>query len=190
VSDLDSLLARCRLGDASAWEGLVGRYQARLYGFALHYLRDPEEARDASQEIFIKMYQHLGGVRDGRAFLPWMLRLARNCCIDRIRSRKARPLDLPAGASAEAQDRASLDASPEESLLERARHALLYRALATLNATNRQIVVLKDIEQLHLVDISTRLGLPLGTIKSRSNRARVELAKAVRSLEAAAEAVP
>lgn len=190
MTDLDILLVQCRRGDPLGWEALVRRYQARIYGFALHYLRDPEEARDAAQEIFIKMYQHLDGVRDGHAFLPWMLRLARNGCIDRIRSRKVRPLDLQATASSATADRASMEVSPEESLLETARRALLYRALATLTATSRQIVLLKDIEQLQLVDISTRLGLPIGTVKSRSNRARVELAKAVRSLEASAEAVP
>ena len=76
MNDLDILLSRCRQGDALAWELLVRRYQGRIYGFALHYLRDPEEARDAAQEIFIKMYQHLSGIRDGRTYLPWMLRLA------------------------------------------------------------------------------------------------------------------
>jgi len=167
----------------------VRRYQARIFGFALHYLRDQEEARDAAQEIFIKMYQHLSGIRDGRTYLSWMLRLARNCCIDRIRSRKARPHDFLATAD-DAVEHASLEPSPEESMLEDGRKSLLYRALATLTAANREIVLLKDIEQLKLEDISTRLGLPLGTVKSRSNRARSELAKAVRSLEAAAEAVP
>ena len=77
VTDLDILLSRCRRGDRESWEALVYRYQARVYGFALHYLRDHEEARDAAQEIFTKMYQHLNGFRDGQAFLPWMLRLAR-----------------------------------------------------------------------------------------------------------------
>ena len=189
MNDLDVLLLRCRQGDAHAWEALVRRFQARIYGFALHYLRDPEEARDAAQEILIKMYQSLSGIRDGRTFLPWMLRLARNCCIDRIRSRKARPHDCLATAEV-GVEHASLEPSPEESMLEDARRSLLYRALATLTAANREIVLLKDIEQLQLSDISTRLGLPLGTVKSRSNRARSELAKAVRSLEAAAEAVP
>jgi RNA polymerase sigma-70 factor, ECF subfamily len=190
MSELDGLLSRCGQGDPCAWEALVRRYQARIYGYALHYLRDPEEARDVAQEIFIKMYQHVDGVRDGRTFVPWMLRLARNCCIDRIRNRKVRPFDFAAEADGETVDRASLHASPEDSLIETARRALLYRALAKLNATNRQIVLLKDIEQLHLADISTRLGLPLGTVKSRCNRARVELAKAVRSLAAAAEVNP
>jgi RNA polymerase sigma-70 factor (ECF subfamily) len=147
-------------------------------------MRDTEEARDVAQEIFVKMYQHLGSVRDGRTYLPWMLRLARNCCIDRIRSRKARPHDLLAVEENKIES-ASIEASPEASLLETARRALLYRALRTLTATNRQIVLLKDIEQLQLSVIATRLGLPIGTVKSRSNRARAELAKAVRSLEAA-----
>ena len=165
------------------------RFEARIYGFALHYLRDQEEARDVAQEIFIKMYQHLSSIRDGRTYLPWMLRLARNCCIDRIRCRKARPHDFLATTN-DAVEHTSSDPSPEDSLLEDARRSLLYRALATLTAANREIVLLKDIEQLKLEDISTRLGLPLGTVKSRSNRARSELAKAVRSLEAAAEAIP
>jgi RNA polymerase sigma-70 factor (ECF subfamily) len=188
VTDLDILLSRCRQGDALAWEALVRRYQARIFGFALHYLRDHEEAKDVAQDIFVKMYQHLGSVRDGRTYLPWMLRLARNCCIDRIRSRKARAHDLVTTAD-DAAERASLEASPEESLIADVRRALLHRALATLTATNREIVILKDIHQLRLSDISTRLGLPLGTVKSRSNRARLALAKAVRSLESA-EAVP
>jgi len=189
VSELDILLSRCRQGDDLAWEALVRRFEARIYGFALHYLRDPEDARDAAQEIFIKMYQHLSGIRDGRTFVPWMLRLTRNCCIDRIRSRKARPHDFLATAD-EGAEYTSMDPSPEETLIEDARRSLLYRALATLTAANREIVLLKDIEQLKLEDISARLGVPLGTVKSRSNRARSELARAVRSLEAAAEAVP
>lgn len=185
--DLDSLLTRCRRGDALAWEGLVRHFQARIYGFALHYMRDDEEARDTSQEIFIKMYRHLNEFRDGPSFLPWMLRLARNCCIDRIRSRNARPREL--AATNRGPECASRDASPEENLLEEARRVLFYRALATLTATSREIVLLKDIQELRVAEISTRLGLPLGTVKSRSNRARSELAKAVRSLETAAEVV-
>jgi RNA polymerase sigma-70 factor (ECF subfamily) len=188
VDDLDTLLLRCRQGEALAWEVLVRRFESRIYGFALHYMQDPEEARDAAQEIFVKMYQHLDGVRDGRTYLPWMLRLARNCCIDRIRSRKARMHERTRDEGSAAEP-ASTDASPEGALLEEGRRALLYRALATLNAANREILLLKDIRELSLTDIATRLGLPMGTVKSRSNRARAELAKAVRSVEAAAGAV-
>lgn len=183
--ELDTLLSRCRQGDQLAWEALVRRFQARIYGFALHYMRDREEARDVAQEIFVKVYQHLGSVRDGPTYLPWMLRLARNCCLDRIRSRKARAQDHTVRLE-DAGELASMDASPQDSLLEGARRTLLYRALDTLNEANREMVLLKDIQQLKLEEISSLLGLPLGTVKSRSNRARIELAKAVRSLETAA----
>ena len=162
-------------------------FQPRIYGFALHYMRDDEEARDTAQEIFIKMYRHLDDFRDGQAFMPWMLRLARNCCIDRIRSRQARPQDHQ--VTAQTLECASRDSSPEETLLEDARRVLFYRALATLTATSREIVLMKDIQEMRISEISSRLGLPTGTVKSRSNRARSELAKAVRSLETATEAV-
>jgi len=177
----------CRRGEREAFDRLVERYQRDVYRLCYRYVNDHEDANDLAQEVFIKMYRHLNGFRDGQAFLPWLLRLARNCCIDRIRSRKARPLDLT--VTTEGVERASTDASPEQSLLEDARRSLLYRALATLTATSREIVLMKDVQQLRLAEISTRLGLPLGTVKSRSNRARSELAKAVRSLEAAAEVV-
>ena len=182
--NLDDLLARCRQGDPLAWEGLVRRFQARIFGFALHYMRDREEARDVAQEIFVKLYQGLGGVRDGAAFMPWMLRLSRNCCIDRIRVRGSRPQNTTVGVDVP-ENLASPDASPEETLLEGARRALLYRAMGTLSSTNREILLLKDVQQLQLDEIAGLLGVPLGTVKSRSNRARLELAKAVRSLEAA-----
>jgi len=189
MDDLDTLLLRCRRGEHAAWEALVRRFEARIYGFALHYVKDREEARDVSQEIFVKMYQHLDGVRDGRTYLPWMLRLARNCCIDRIRSRNAR-IERPFAAIGPPAEAACRDASPEEAMLTDARRNLFYRALATLNFANRQIVLLKDVRELSLSDISARLGLPLGTVKSRSNRARLELARAVRTLEAAPGSAP
>ena len=186
MEDLDDLLSRCRAGDPSAWEGLVRRFEGRIYGFALHYMRDPEEARDVSQEIFIKMYRHLDGIHDGRTYLPWMLRLARNCCLDRLRGQKARVRPVDGGLF----ESAASDASPEEAMLREDRKDLFYRALGTLNAANREIVLLKDIREFSLADIAARLGLPLGTVKSRSNRARAELAKAVRSRDAPVEAAP
>ena len=178
--DLDTLLARCRRGDPLAWEELVRRFQGRIHGFALFYLRDREEARDTAQEIFVRLYKHLGDTQDGASFVPWLLRLSRNCCIDRLRALGARapqdPMDV---------DPPSHAPSPEENLLANGRRALLYRALDTLSDVNREIVLLKDIHQLKLEEIGSLLRLPLGTVKSRSNRARTELAKAVRSLAGA-----
>lgn len=180
--DSNTLLARCRQGDDLAWEEFVRQYQGRVFGVAYHYLRDREEARDTAQDIFIKVYQHLGNLREGDALLPWLLRLARNSCLDRLRRLKVR---TPPGAVPvdEAPEVAARTPDPEEESLLGSRQALLYRALARLSAKNREMILLKDIQELELSQIAELLSMPLGTVKSRSNRARLELAKAVRALD-------
>ena len=180
--ELDTLLARCRQGDDLAWEALVRQYQGRVYAVAYHYMRDREEARDVAQEIFIKVYRGLSTMREGDRFLPWMLRLARNCCIDRLRRLKVRtpPAEVPVE---EAPQLAATEPSPEDSSLEGARHGLLYRAIARLGEKNREMILLREIQELKLEEIAELLGLPLGTVKSRSHRARLELAKVVRVLD-------
>lgn len=180
--DLDLLLERCRQGDDLAWEALVRRFQGRVFGLALHYLRDRDEARDAAQDTFIKVYQHLDRLTEAEAFVPWLLRLARNCAIDRQRRAKVRrpPAEAPPEAAAEVPDRG---ASAEEALLTGARQALVYRALGHLSEINREMILLKDIQELKLEEISELLGVPMGTVKSRTNRARLELARAVRRLD-------
>jgi RNA polymerase sigma-70 factor (ECF subfamily) len=106
--------------------------------------------------------------------------MARNCCIDRLRALGARAPQDPIEI-----DPPSMAPSPEDAMLQHARRTLLYRALDTLSDVNREIVLLKDIHQLKIEEIGSLLRLPIGTIKSRSNRARTELAKAVRSMAGA-----
>ncbi len=180
--DLDTLVDRCRRGDDLAWEALVRRCQGRVFGVALHYLRDRDEARDAAQDTFLKVYRHLGSLEEGRAFMPWLLRLARNAAIDRLRRARVRrpPAEVPAEEAVELADG---EPSLEESLLAGARRTLLYRALGTLSELNREMILLKDIQELKLEEISELLSLPMGTVKSRSHRARLELARAVQRLD-------
>ncbi len=180
--ELDVLLERCRQGDDLAWEALIRQYQGRVFGLALHFMRDREEARDAAQEVFIKVYQRLDNLRQGQAFLPWLLRLARNSYIDRLRRLKVRTPDL-AVAVEEAPEIPSPDPSPEEALLSNSRQVLLFRALGKLSEMNREMILLKDTQELKLEEIAELLSLPLGTVKSRTHRARIELAKAVRTLD-------
>ena len=182
MQDLDPILERCRRGDNLAWEALVRRTQSRVYSLALQYVRDADEAADLAQEIFIKIYRNLNKMETGSAFLPWMVRVARNCCIDRIRRIRARPpardvvvdedLELVAGTP-----------SPEQSWNTDRRKQLVYQAMGSLSEQNREILVLKEIQQLKLTEIAGMLGLPVGTIKSRASRARVELAKSVLKLD-------
>ena len=180
--DISKLLERCRRGDDLAWEALVRAYQSRIYGLAYHYMRDAEEARDVAQEVFIRIYERLETFKADEAFLPWALKLARNRCIDRLRTLKAR-MSASAVPMEEAPQIASSTPTPEESSDALARRRLLYRAMDKLSDKNREIILLKEIHGLKLEEIAEMLALPVGTIKSRSNRARIELAKKVRVLD-------
>jgi RNA polymerase sigma-70 factor (ECF subfamily) len=180
--DLETLLDRCRRGDDLAWEALVRRYTGRVYAVAFHYMRNVEEARDMAQEIFIRIYKQLATFEDDGRFVPWMLSLSRNACIDRLRRIKARP---PA-SDLRVEDGPQIpvsDLDPEQHAQLAARKALLHRALDKMSEKNREIIMLKDIQGLKLDEISSLLSLPLGTVKSRSNRARLELATRVRRLD-------
>lgn len=182
MDDLGELIDACRRGDALAWETLVRRFQARIYGLARHYVRDPEEARDLAQEIFVRIYRKLDGFQGGDAFVPWMLRVARNCCIDRIRRLEARPPahDVPAD---EARDLVAGGPSPEAEGAASERRRMLERGLDALAHDHREVLILKEIEGLKVEEISAMLGVPSGTIKSRAARARAELARVIVALD-------
>ena len=91
MAEVAQLVERCRAGDGLAWEALVRRYHGRVFGVAWHYLRDREEAGDMTQDVFIKIYERLGDFDAADRFLPWLIRITRNACIDRLRRIKARP---------------------------------------------------------------------------------------------------
>jgi RNA polymerase sigma-70 factor (ECF subfamily) len=181
LTDVAMLVDRCRQGDGLAWEALVRRFQSRVYAVSYHYLRDADEARDVAQEIFVRVYQRLDSYDGTSAFIAWLLRVSRNVCIDRLRRRAARPpaadlvLDDGVELAGDAPD-------PEVQAERTARRTLLYRALHGMSDKNREIILLKEIHGLKLEEISEMLDLPLGTVKSRSSRARIELATRVRAL--------
>ena len=181
MAEVGALIERCREGDALAWEALVRQYQGRVFAVALHYLRDREEARDLAQDVFVKVYQKLESF-DGEGFLAWLLRLTRNSAIDRLRRIKARPpaADVPADETVELRDSGP---SPEDSWVTDTANRLVHRALNGMSEQNREMILLKEIQGLKLGEIANLLGVPVGTVKSRSNRARVELARRVVELD-------
>ena len=89
--ELETLVEQCRAGDEAAWEALVRRTQGRVFGLCFHYMRDREEAREVAQETFIRIYRGLGSFDGSGSFLAWSVRIARNCCLDRLRKRKITP---------------------------------------------------------------------------------------------------
>jgi RNA polymerase sigma-70 factor, ECF subfamily len=173
--EISTLLARCSRGDELAWEALVRQFQSRIYGLACHYVGNAEEARDLAQEVFIRIYQNLSICPDETRFLPWVIRITRNLCIDHLRRRNARPpaQDIPA------DDLLSLRApggDPGELFASDSRKRLVHSALQEMTDLNREIILLRDIQGFALEEIASMLQIPLGTVKSRSNRARIELA--------------
>ena len=180
--DVATLLERCRLGDDLAWEALVRQFQGRAYAVACHYMRNSEEARDVAQEIFIRIYERLDTFHGDEAFLPWMLRLSRNVCIDALRRRKARPPAADVVIEETVQLRSNAP-TPEEASLAGSARELLYRAMDRMSDSDREILMLKEIQGLKVEEIAALLDIPTGTVKSRCNRARLDLAARVRRLD-------
>jgi RNA polymerase sigma-70 factor (ECF subfamily) len=174
--ELSVLLDRCRGGDELAWEALVRQFQACIYGVAYHYVGSAEDARDLAQETFIRLYQNLALCPDETGFLPWIIRITRNACIDHLRRKKARPPahDLEAG---EMFNLRSPGIDPEQQYAANSIKRLVHLALKEMTDLNREMILLKDIQGLALEEIASLLNVPLGTVKSRSNRARIELAQ-------------
>ena len=176
--ELTALLQRCQDGDELAWESLVRRYQARIHGLAYHFVGHPEEARDLAQEIFVRIYRRLDTCRDPERFESWMLQIGRNVCLDYHRRRKVRPPvhDIPVD---EVYDLADEREGTDQRAQSESRQRLVHRALQALSEVNREILLLKDIQGLSFEEISSMLKLPVGTVKSRSSRARLALAKQI-----------
>jgi RNA polymerase sigma-70 factor (ECF subfamily) len=148
-------------GDLDAFEGLVRRYQRRVYALAYQHLRDPDEAQDLAQEVFVRLYRNLHRYDSARPFEPWFWRLAGNVASSYRRRRPA--------AAAELRDPA---AAPEPA---REDHAPLERALADLSEELRLPVLLHYYLDLPLDEIATSMGLSLSAVKSRLHRARAVL---------------
>jgi len=180
--NLEHIIRQCQQGNALAWESLVKSFQARVYSVSYYYMRNSAEAQESTQEVFIKVFKNLESIEgQAEAFLPWLLALTRNCCLDRLRKAKTRT-KYEQAFKAEAPAAATVNGSPESHLGQAQRKELLYQALSEFSATNRDILLLKDIQGLKLEQVAEILSLPVGTVKSRSHRARIELAKRMAAL--------
>jgi len=168
-------------GHKDAFTSLVERHKRSVYGLCARLLDDPEEAKDAAQETFARAYGALGAFDPAQPFGPWVLRIARNHCLDLLRRR----LPVPARVELDAGD----DASPEladpaaergDRAVERAEvRAALSEAVAALPPRYREVVHLFHVEQLSYKDIAATLGVPVGTVMTWLFRARSQLRQAL-----------
>lgn len=181
------LVSKLRRRDPEAFEALVRAHQDRVYNFCLRMLNDREEANDLVQEIFVSIHQNLDKFRMDARLSTWILRIARNHCLNRLKYLKRRGrgrsdafTDVSEGALQDALDGPQ---KPDEALNAAHERDLVRRAIARLDEEQRVLVVLRDIEQMTYEEIIEITDLAEGTVKSRLHRAREKLATIIAGLE-------
>ena len=175
-SDHD-LLPRCRRGDEAAWRELVSRHTRRVFALAYRFTGRVDEAEDLTQEVFVKVYQTLDRYHEGDgSFGAWLMAVARNHAIDHYRRRRHDALRKTEEPQV-LEGIASAEEGPLRDLEREERVRLVHRGLRALPEDLRVPLVLCDLQGLPYGEIAESLGIPLGTVKSRINRARLELAR-------------
>jgi len=179
----DSLIEQCLAGDQVAWEQIVRQNWRKVFNVAYKFVGKHDEAEDLTQDIFLKIFKALKTFDRRANFQTWIISISRNLCIDHYRSvRKERQTIARDVDSSELQP-----ATPDRGPYAQAEHqdlrAQLRQALESLPITLRTAVVLRDLQELSYQEIADRLGLPEGTVKSRINRGRIELAHQLRRLQ-------
>ncbi len=179
---LEPLIQRCLQGDQAAWDAIVRRHWRKVFNVAYKFVAKHDEAEDLTQEIFLKVFRSLGTFDRRANFQTWLISVSRNLCIDHYRSVRKERQVIDRHVDADTLAPASAEPGPIAALEHQDRVALLREALAMLPATLRTAVVMRDIQELTYQEIADRLHLPEGTVKSRINRGRTELARQVRLL--------
>jgi RNA polymerase sigma-70 factor (ECF subfamily) len=182
LTDIEGdLVGRCRRGDETAWRELVARHTRRVFGIAYRFVGRVDEAEDLTQDIFVKVFQSLDRYRESDgAFSTWVGTVARNHAIDqyrRHREERARRIEDPAVLDTVADGEESALRSLEREDVKR----LVHRGLRALPPDLREPLVLCDLQGLSYDEVAAALQVPLGTVKSRINRGRVELARRLMS---------
>ena len=180
------LVRRCLAGDAGAWEEIVQRYSRRIYNICYRFAGSADDAHDLTQEVFIKMYRTLKTYDVERgALMTWVTTITRNLLVDHFRkTRQDRITDSLDAETSQHEDAASLSERipdktqpPDSRVQSRETREVVHQALQKLSPELREAVILRDLQDMDYRDIATVLKVPEGTVKSRINRGRAELAR-------------
>jgi RNA polymerase sigma-70 factor, ECF subfamily len=183
---VSSLIRRCVAGDAAAWEEIVQQYHRRIYNICYRFTGSADDAEDLTQDVFIKMYRTLNTYEAGKgAFMTWVTTVTRNLLVDHFRKSKLeRMSDSLDSTAAEDSDTLPLSdqlpdtgLTPDARLLGSEKQAMVHAALQKLSPELRETVILRDLQDLDYREIAEVLKVPEGTVKSRINRGRTELAR-------------
>jgi RNA polymerase sigma-70 factor (ECF subfamily) len=180
------LVRRCVAGDAAAWEEIVQTYNRRIYNICYRFAGSADDAQDLTQEVFIKMYRTLSSYDSSKgAFVTWVTTITRNLLVDHFRKTKqdriTDSLDATSSAHEDAQRLSEQiqdqSAPPDHQVRSREVGETVHAALAKLSPELREAVILRDLQDFDYREIATILKVPEGTVKSRINRGRAELAR-------------
>jgi RNA polymerase sigma-70 factor (ECF subfamily) len=184
---IDTLIEQCLDGDQAAWEQIVRLHWRKVFNVAYKFVGSHEQAEDLTQEIFLKIFRSLDTFDRRANFQTWLISVSRNLCIDHYRSVRKERQTIDRDVPAEDLSPAAVTASPLASLENSDLAGLLRRALQTIPQSLRVAVLLRDLQELSYLEIAERLNLPEGTVKSRINRGRRELARQILRLREEAD---
>jgi RNA polymerase sigma-70 factor (ECF subfamily) len=186
----DEIIERCLNGDQAAWEAIVRMYRRKVFNVAYKFVGRHDQAEDLTQDVFLKLYKSLDTFDRRANFQTWLISVSRNLCIDHYRSVRKERETINRDVDPSDFALASRDTRVDTQLEQRDRVKLLRKALDKLAPTLRTAVMLRDIQELTYQEIADRLHLPEGTVKSRINRGRTELARQIQRLREEQDAVP
>ena len=175
------LVRQAQSGDPRAFEALVTAYEKKIYNLALRYLGDRDDAEDASQEIFLRVFRFLSGFHEESSFSTWLYRIAVNVCKDTLKAKAQRmeqPLEQDGGEEEDTVIQIPDSRyEPEAVYSEKEKKEIMCDAIRALPDQQREILILRDMRGLTYDEIADALGLEIGTVKSRIARARENLRK-------------
>ena len=181
---IESTIHRAADGDQAAWETIVRTYWRKVFNVAYRFVGTYEEAEDLTQEIFLKVFKSLNTYDRRANFQTWLVSISRNYCIDRYRSGKRDREVIAREVDAATVQAEATGMNPLARVELQDRVALLREALRALSPALRAAVLLRDIHELSYQEIAVQLGVAEGTVKSRINRGRAELARQIVALRA------
>lgn len=181
-----ALVKRCLGGDSAAWEEIVRSHNRRIYNICYRFTNSPDDAEDLTQEVFIKIYRTLASYDlEKGAFTTWITTITRNLLVDHFRkSKQDRMTDSMDASTSGEEDGMTLgdqiqDAkpTPDARVATQETQKMVQKALEKLSPDLREAVILRDLQDMDYREIALALKVPEGTVKSRINRGRTELAR-------------
>jgi RNA polymerase sigma-70 factor (ECF subfamily) len=173
------LVAAAKRGDSNAFEELVNRYEAKIFRLTMNITRNREDAEDAMQDAFLKSYSHLRDFQGDSRFYTWLVRIAANEALMRLRKRRPNQfsLDEPVEGEEDLMPRELEDwgPSPEQRFAQTEMHEILSSVIDKLEPGFRMVFVLRDVEELSTEETAKALGISVPAVKSRLLRARLKL---------------